>query len=564
MSPRHSRWICLALLLAGCASLTSPNGGPKDLKPPILDSQKTKPANNQTNYKNKSVELVFNEPVKLNNPKEEIMISPSPGKNVDIRAKGNKVTITPEEPWQENTTYSIVPREGIQDVTESNSAPNLKLAFSTGNIIDSLSIEGRIKNLLLGSVAEKITVALYTQDTFDIFKHPPTYFTKTDKAGRYRIDNIKAGTYRIYAFDDKNKNLKVESRTERYGFLSQPIELQERKDSVNIGLVLMDSRPLKITSVRNVGTITRLRFSKYLVDYAIKADQQITHGFGDTQTEVVLWNPPHDSLRITLTATDSIQTQIDSTFYIKKTITKPIPEPFKWSPTDPLIEAETATFKATLNYNKPITDLNIDSLLIEIDSASTFTKEEAKIKKQNKEKKIKTLDSIPTIKFTKDDIKINDRKKEITLKKVLDKKMFGPESDPKLILKAGKGFMLSIDGDTSKAMSTRIPVLWQEDTGILHVQIQTQEKDYLVQLLSRDGKILSSVPNVKKHLFKNLTPAEYSIRIVLDKNKNGKWDPGYIGRGEEPEKVLFYTGANGKQTFPMRANWEYGPLLIKF
>jgi uncharacterized protein (DUF2141 family) len=529
----------MALMLAGCASLTSPNGGPKDTKPPIPDAQKTIPSNNQTNFNGKSVQLVFNEPVKLNNPKEEIIISPSPGKVVDIRVKGSKVIITPEEPWKQNTTYSIVPRDGIQDVTESNSPTNLKLAFSTGPIIDSLSISGQVKNLLLGTAADKITVGIYSQDTFNIFSNTPTYFTKTDKAGKYQIGNIKAGTYRIYAFDDKNKNLKVESRTERYGFLADSINLTASKDSLNIGLVMMDSRPLKISSIRNVGTITRLRFSKYLADYNIKSDQELTHAFGDNQTEVVIWNPPGDSLKITLSATDSIQSQIDSTFYIKKTNVKPIKEPFSWAIHEPAIEAETATFKSTITFSKPVTNLNMDSLLIEVDSTST-------------------------IKFTKDDIKINPQKKEMAVKKVLDKKMFGPESDPRLTFKAGKGFMYSVDGDTSKEQSTTIPILWQEDTGILHVQVQTREKDYLIQLLNKEGKLLSSVRNVTKYSFKNLPPTEYAIRVVIDRNKNGKWDPGYIGRGEEAEKVFFYTAPNGKSTFPMRANWEYGPLLIKF
>ncbi|MEJ0054532.1 MAG: DUF2141 domain-containing protein [Bacteroidota bacterium] len=65
-----------------------------------------------------------------------------------------------------------------------------------------------------------MTVGIYQQDTFDIFTDTARYFTKTDKKGRFSLDNVKNGKYKIYAFDDKNKNLKVESRTERFGFLS--------------------------------------------------------------------------------------------------------------------------------------------------------------------------------------------------------------------------------------------------------------------------------------------------------------------------------------------------------
>ena len=122
--------LCFTTLIIGCASLTTPSGGPKDSKPPVLI--KSIPSPNQTNFKGKTVELIFNEFVKLNNPKEEIIISPSPGKNVEIKSNGTRVTITPKDNWQDSTTYSIVVREGVQDITESNSPLNLKIAFSTG------------------------------------------------------------------------------------------------------------------------------------------------------------------------------------------------------------------------------------------------------------------------------------------------------------------------------------------------------------------------------------------------------------------------------------------------
>ena len=531
--------LCFTMLIIGCASLTTPSGGPKDSKPPKLI--KSIPSPNQTNFKGKTVELIFNEFVKLNNPKEEIIISPSPGKNVEIKSNGTRVTITPKDNWQDSTTYSIVLREGIQDITESNSPPNLKIAFSTGPNIDSLNMSGTIKNLLLGTPADKVTVALYSSDTFNIFSHTPSYFTKTDKNGKYKLENIKAGRYGIYAFDDKNKNLKVESRTERYGFLANKIDLRKPTDSVDIGLIMMDSRPLKITAIRNVGTITRLRFNKYITDYSIQSEKEVTHAFGDNQTEIVFWNPAivGDSLQLHLVARDSIQTAADSSFYIKKTNIKPIKENLKWSLGAPSVDSETGSFKTVMKFSKPLLTLNFDSLFIK-------------------------LDTTRTIPIVKEDISIDERRKEISISKILDKQLFTGKKDPRLSLKAGKGFVYSIDSDTSKSISTAIPILWPEDTGVLLLQTNTREENYIIQLLNKDGKIISSVQNVTKYTFKNLPPAEYSIRIILDTNKNGKWDPGNIVKGEEPEKVVFYKTTNGKQSFPMRANWEYGPLILRF
>jgi hypothetical protein len=198
----------LLLLWSTCANIKTPSGGPKDKRPPKLVS--SKPAANQINYKGVSVELTFNESIKLNNPKEEIIISPSPAKDIEFTTKGNKVLILPKTPWKDSTTYSILFREGVQDITESNSPTNLKLAFSTGPWIDSLMLSGNAFDLIAGQPKEKITVAVYSADTFDIFNDTPSYFTKTDKRGNFVLENIRAGQYKIYAFEDKNKNLKAQ------------------------------------------------------------------------------------------------------------------------------------------------------------------------------------------------------------------------------------------------------------------------------------------------------------------------------------------------------------------
>ena len=537
MRSRFSNLIAIALLLYSCASLTTPTGGPKDIKPPILI--KSSPDSNQINFKGKAVELTFNELVKLNNPKEEIIISPSPGKIIDFTSKGTKITITPKDGWKDSTTYSLIFQEGIQDVTESNSPENLKLAFSTGNTIDSLSIKGHVKDLLKGLPLEKITVALMSSDTFDIFTDVPSYFTKTDSAGEFTLSNIKTNQYKIYAFDDKNKNLKVESRTERYGFKSSSLTLDQNIDSIEIALIILDSRPLKITSIRNSGATTRIRFNKYTTEYSITCDSSLTESYGENQTEVIIWNPVYsqDSIQLHLIATDSLFNKADSVFFIKKGSTKPIKEDFKWSLGEPNIIEETGKLQTIIKFNKPLTSLDFDSLFI-------------------------ALDTINRITFSKEDISINLHKKQITLAKELDKKLF--KKYKTLTLSAKTGFLRSIDNDSSKSSSLPIPIRRTEETGILLIKTETLEKNFIIQLLNRDGKILNSIQNETQSTLTNLPPGECQLRAIIDKNKNGLWDPGNIANNEEPEQITYYKTTDEKLSFPIRANWELGPLTIKF
>ena len=527
----------IAITLYSCASLTTPTGGPKDKEPPKLI--KSSPDSNQLNYKGQTIELTFNELVKLNNPKEEIIISPSPGKTIDYKAKGTKILITPKDGWRDSTTYSIIFQEGIQDITEGNSPDNLKLAFSTGNTIDSLSIKGTIKDLLRGLNLEKMTVALMTTDTFDIFTDVPGYFTKTDSAGDFTLSNIRPSHYKIYAFDDRNKNLKVESRTERYGFKASPLIVDHNIDSIEIGLINLDSRPLKLTSIRNTGLTTALRFNKFITDYSLVSDSSLTDSFGDNQTEVVIRNPVYsdDSLKVRITASDSLYYKIDSLFFIKKGKTKPTKEDFKWSPGEPTVIEETGKFTTLIKYNKPITRIDFDSLFI-------------------------PLDTIKRIPITKEDITFNLHRKEITLTKDLDKKLFKTYKSFKLT--AGIGFLRTIDNDTSKATSINVAIKRTEETGILLIKVETKEANFVIQLLNRDGKVVKSVQNERQITFKHLPPGECQLRAIIDKNKNGAWDPGNIQNAEEPENVVFYRTVEQKLLFPIRANWELGPLIIKF
>ncbi len=531
--------LLLLILWSTCANIKTPNGGPKDKRPPKLIA--SVPAPNQTKFKSVVVELTFDEAIKLNNPKEEIIISPSPGKDVEFSVKGNKVAIFPKTPWRDSTTYSILFREGIQDITESNVPINLKLAFSTGPWIDSLILSGNTFDLLEGSPKEKITVAIYSADTFDIFNDVPSYFTKTDKRGNFKLENIRAGRYRIYAFDDKNKNLKVESRAEMYGFLSNSIDLSENIDTLQIGLINLDTRPLKLSSIRNVGNITKLRFSKYLTTYEISSEKEIIHAFADAQTDITIYNPEGpDSTQVKLSATDSLENLIDTTFYIKKTAIKPVVEKFTWSLGAPMVNPENARLITKFKFNKPVRNITLDSLYIHVDS-------------------------VTRIPLTATDLTYDSKNKEFSVSKELSKKFFGADQDPILTVMAKRGFVVTMDGDTSKALSSRIEISWPEENGTLSLLANTKEKGYIIQVLDKSSrKVVAHAVNTPRLIVKNIKPSEYQIRIIIDKNQNKKWDPGNILKGIEPEKVFYYRAADGAMSFPIRANWEVGPLQIQF
>ena len=133
---------------------------------------------------------------------------------------------------------------------------------------------------------------------------------------------------------------------------------------------------------------------------------------------------------------------------------------------------------------------------------------------------------------------------------------------PELIL--GKGAFITIEQDSSKMINKPIKISTEEDLGLVSLKIETKIKNYIVQLTDSENKVIHSLSNIKDHTFKHLEPMEYRLRIIIDENNNGIWDAGNFYEKREPEKVILYKSEEGKFSFPLRANWEYGPVLIKF
>lgn len=530
--------LIFALAFVHCARQGQPTGGPKDNDPPELIS--SNPKNGAKNFQGNTIELEFNEYVKLKDPKDEILITPSFGPNTRFIVKKNRVIITPENKLLDTTTYSMAFREGIQDINEGNPAEDLHMAFSTGPTIDSLRINGTISETFKENIPEKITIGLYQSDTFDIFKHKPFLFSKSDKKGHFSIPNLKPGKYFVYAFDDKNKNQKVDSKSERYGFSSKEIVLPETKDSIHIDLIRLDARPPIITSVRNSKTVSVIRLNKAVDRVQLSTPSTpLLYTFGDTKSEVILYKDfdKTDSLKINVLTTDSLQQKLDTAVYVKYTDNKMVEEKFKISDWQLNFDPLTNALTAETTINKLLLSINYDSIYIQIDTVNFQPIRPGEI----------TLDTLLKSLRLKTNLNINSKDKIPT---------------PVLLL--GKGALVSVNNDSSKSQDLKIRIPKTENTGTVSVDIQTREPHFLINLTTQKDKIVKSIHDTKKITFTHLEPAEYKIVVIIDSNHNQRWDPGNFYERKEPEKVTLYKNIDNKYSFPIRANWELGPLVITF
>lgn len=562
---KNLHWPIYFLFVLSCAKQTSPTGGPKDTIPPRLVN--AIPPNEAINFKGRSIELEFTEMVAANNPKEQLIITPSMGKDFEVKTKKNSIIISFEKDFQDSTTYTFNFRDAVQDVTEKNPVRNLQLAISTGSYIDSLSIQGNVYDLIKGKEITEATVAIHPRnDTFSILKHPATYFTKTDKKGNFKIDHLRPDVYYIYAMDDKNRNLTADSRTEAYGFLKDSINLIEDTTRIELGLIRLDARPLKLTSARPYNTYFNIRSTKNLKNFSLKAvdNTLLLYAFGEDQANIKLYNTfaDRDSLAVNLHAEDSIGNTLDTLLYAKISNREVTPEKFEIAFKSTSLLADKGSLKTVLTFTKPITEINFDSLYFQVDSATRipFVKEDLAWEQTHNTLTItKTLDK--TL-FSKPEKETNDlpqkpKKPEPTKK--------GNQNKTNQIY-LGKGSFISVDGDTSKRTTQSTNPLRTEDLAMIIFQIKTTQKNFLVQLLDKNLNVLRQMVNKTKGQFEDLEAGDYMMRVVIDTNANNAWDPGNYLKRQEPERLFYYKDEKGSMTIPLKTNWEFelSPMLINY
>jgi uncharacterized protein (DUF2141 family) len=562
-------------LLFGCANQTSPTGGPKDEDAPVLVN--SKPKDRQTNINPKEISLEFDELIKLKNAKEQILITPRIDQEYEITSKRNRVILKLEKPLSDSTTYTINFREGVQDLTEGNIPKNLKLAFSTGPYLDSLIISGRVNTLLTNIPAKDYSILLYNlNDTLSILNGPPIYLTKTSDKGEFEFTNLKKGAYKLYALKDKNKNLMVDLKSEPYGFYTNDILLDSTITNLELGTQSLNVTPLKILSARQAGTTFEIKYNKYVSEYKIQNNDSIklfSNFLDETNQTIQIFNPLiiKDSLEVHVSAIDSIFNHLTDTINIKFEPTKRTPRVLETKVNLNKIFVNDGNFSGTVNFNKPITSINKDSIFIYLDSVNIFHFDSTQIQWNNNQDKL-TLDYIinPNLllspatsnKTPTTSPKGNHTPATEDAPTNENETNNKPEKSPHLYF--GRNAFISTEADSSKAKPTDLSFTKPDLFGIILVEIQTSQSAYTIQLIDSKNNIIQSINNQSKFSFSKVSPGDYRIRILVDSNNNGKWDAGNIMTNTAPEPVIFYKSTDGNEVLTIRANWELGPNIVEF
>ncbi|NOU61246.1 hypothetical protein ELS83_15670 [Marinifilum sp. JC070] len=568
--------LSVSLFIYSCANQGYPTGGPIDETPPRVTE--TRPENYALNFKGGKIEIFFNEFVKLENINEKFVVSPPFKKTPTVKLKGRSIYVKLEEELKENTTYTLDFGDGIVDNNEGNPLGEYQFVFSTGETIDSLSIKGKVDNSFDETPVEKSMVMAYlnTHDSVPMTTIPD-YIALTDSAGYFQLNNLKEGTYKLFALVDGNRDYLYNGPGEMIGYFDELIVPSahrfEQLDSIGgDSVVIRQAIALEPNNI-HIRMFDEENPLQYLTGYKRPRREKLEFEFNAKRTDSLKidfigfeenpdWflaeiNERKDTLSFWIT---------DSTIYQRDTLLAAL-EYFKTDSTNQL-----SLFQDTVKLNFK------DPKKAKAKQSKKKDKKKVKIKKPQYKFNFKTstkqdLHKNITISFDEPLARINyDSIHFYQLKDTLEIPVdFKIEKDPKKLLQYNfvykwepeTSYKIDIDstafqniyGVFSDSFEGKIRTRELEHYGKLFLNVSGVKIPTLVQLLEtgKNEKLVQTkkIESDQTVIFDYLEPKTYIIKVIEDENDNGTWDTGNYQEKIQPEQVYYFY-----KELKVRSNWE--------
>lgn len=526
-----------------CANEISPNGGPKDTTPPVLIG--AEPPMNATSFDSRVIKVTFDEYIQLKDVSSQMVVSPPMKKKPDVMAKGKSVVIKIKDTLRPKTTYNLFFGNAFADLNEGNSIADFRYVFSTGEFIDSLSMQGKVLDALTFEPVEGAWVVLYSDhvdSTF--FTTVPYYISRTDKNGVFHLNQLRDTSYSCYALEDINSNYFFDIPNERIAFLDSlvtPGYIARRPDSIPDSVAFIP--------VNTVPEITLYMYAEpdtihKLLDYTLKDDYVVEFVFNKPSEEV------------TFASIDSL----------------PIPDYYREINTtgDTIHWWLKNTTQQEMNLEVSLGDIVLDSIRLALTNEENLAKPSSRLFKSNLVSKTK-LDANKNFIFTCDNpidrIDFSGALLKWEGDSIVPVFIFS-DTTPRRVNMTTKitqgitysmaipaGAITDIYGNTTDSLLIPFTKMKTDDYGtiVLDLTVPSNENSYILALNDGKKKCVRKMTILQsgEYKFSYLIPGKYTFSIYKDIDNNGIWSPGRITYRLQPERVI---------TFPkelsIRANWE--------
>ena len=594
--------MALTVIVAACASIGRPEGGPRDEMPPVF--VKSEPAIGALNYTNEKIVIEFDENVQVKDVMDKVVVSPAQKSMPSITANGRRVYVELKDTMLPNTTYTIDFSDAISDLNESNPLDGFAVDFSTGDEIDSLCVSGMVFEARNLEPAQGMLVGVYS-NLFDtaITTLPLERISKTNQLGQFTIRNLKPGTYHIFALNDINRDYHWD-RSEDIAFYdiditptSQPTEISDTLQATDGS----DSIVVRQATMFLPNDILLTWFnegykSQYLKDYKRADRRRITVDFA----------APADSLpEITLLNGVLAGKKLDECALLNTGETQDTLE--YWITAPELLAQDTVMAAARYMRTDTLQQLTwgTDTLKLILKENKSKEKKEKKGKKKDGEladslsQDSTAQDSLPQLTFINVMMKTgssHDINVPLLFEVpqpidtfILDKIYFEMKRDtlwdtlplpeikrlnPTKLLDykieyswvPGETYCLSFDSaavigiynEWNKGLRHEFTIKKEEEYSALYFNISGETENLIVELLSSsDEPIATSKVIDGTAEFRYLKPGTYFARAFIDKNGNGEYDTGNMGDKLQPEEVYYYPKKlNLKKNWDVEQSWN--------
>lgn len=569
------------LFILSCAKISAPTGGPKDNDPPVI--LKSEPENSTVMFTGKEFTVTFDEYVVLDRITEKFMVSPPLAIKPEIKLKGRSLLVSWEDDLTDSTTYTFYFQDAIRDNNENNPIPNYQYVFSTGPVIDSLSLTGNIFNASDLEIVEDVTILMYS-NLSDTAPRTilPAYISRPDPSGGFLIRNIKPGNYRLFGLKDLNGNSRYDlddevfafgdsviaiTPEEYYGLLPDTVSYKPasatettKPDKFVYGLYRLyafqqapKKQYLKYTERKSSSAIG---FGLAIPSDSGQVSVQLT-GAGKNSwfmennaardtfmlwiTDPAVYNLDLVETILTYPFTDSTETIIERTDTISFRYLKPATPRGGAGRVPGLAITTNVNGKirpGTVPFFRTVTPLTPpDTSLI------AFTR---------------TVDSLQVrvpYEFVKDTASSHRYSMKVKL-----------EPGAAYNLLCNKGAFRDIFGMASDSLVYRFSVATEEDYGNLSISLTGYDGDVIIQLVAEKDRLIQEkfVRSPGKVTFPLLDKGKYRLKAIYDIDSNRVWTTGNYDLGRLPEPVSYFSAElEVKINWALEQDWDLGAMYVK-
>ena len=593
--------VVLGLLCVSCANRgTGPQGGPRDTIPPMV--VKESPMNGSLNFDAKRIEIHFDEYIQLDNVQKNVLISPPQQTPPEVKAIGKNVSVVFNEPLQDSTTYTIGFGAAICDYNEKTPLHDYVYSFSTGDVIDSLSVSGRVYDAANLNPISDVLVGIHTNHADSALGTIPfARIARANEEGYFTIHNMRSGIYRLYALNDISRDYLYQPG-EALAFADSLVrpytELREVSDTIWRDTLGIDPATKDTLFTRQIDSVVIAEQIFYLPDTLVLwyfTENKQRHYFKGVYREeqhafTLIFSAPQDSLptirALRPSEVDSLANDsswVDWMDYALLQSNATYDTMTYWLTDSLAIKQDSIYMEMRYMISDSVYNLipQTDTVLAVYRRPRMSEKAWENVQRQKRERKLE-MKSNASSKFEIYDtlhiqspFPLDSLKTELLhLVHVEEDTIVTPipfvihacdslKQRIQLVanLEPAESYMLTIDsaalydiyGKCNDSTSYKLKLKSLDEYSSLRVKMTHFDTRARMQLLNDKDQVLRELPAVEEGAhFDYLTPTTYYLRLYIDWNNDGEWTTGDWLQKRQPEPIYYFPSR-----LKLRANWDF-------